>query len=170
MTRKLTPKEQVDIVTAFTVDLEPVVNLAEKHHRTRQGIYKLLQKHGIDPAEYGHIAVTCSACGQPVIKNRACVRNRRHIFCNTECYHAFIEGRQQGFYKGWEARRSIARIVVSRYFDLQPEHVVHHEDRNTANNHPRNLRVFANQGDHTRYHKWTQDGVEITPLWDGSKP
>jgi hypothetical protein len=57
----------------------------------------------------------------------------------------------------------IGSAVVSKYFDLQPGHVVHHEDRNDFNNHPSNLRVFANNGDHVRHHR----GFIVPILWDG---
>ncbi len=56
-------------------------------------------------------------------------------------------------------------MVVSKAFDLLPGQVVHHEDRNCNNNSLGNLKVFANQGDHIRYHRL---GAEYSrPAWEG---
>jgi len=167
---RLTPKQEVDIINAYKVDLEPIISIAQRYHVTRQAIYKALHRNGIDTSKEsnGHITVTCTCCGQPVTKYRAYLRNRKHVFCDTECYYAYIEGKQQGAYNESRQGQRIARTVIkSTGFNLLPEHIVHHEDRNNMNNNLENLRVFANQGDHIRYHRWSKDGVEIKPIWDG---
>ena len=168
MAVRLTPREQVDIIHAYTIGLEPMVEIAKRYNKTRQGIYKVIKRAGINPAEYGRLAVSCTACGEVTTRPRCQVRNRRHLFCSQECYYGYLEGKQQGEYNGNRHGQRIARAVVSQYFELKPGHIVHHEDRNTRNNEPRNLRVFANQGDHIRYHRWGADGIEIKPVWDGS--
>ena len=168
MTRRLTPKEKVDIVRAYTEQLEPMINLADRYGRTRQAIWKVIKRAGIDPSDYETFTVSCSACGTPMQRYRCEVRNSKHLFCSSSCYYAYIEGRQTGEYGDNRHGQRIARAVVSQYYDLQPDHIVHHEDRNCLNNHPRNLKVFANQGDHIRYHRWAQDGHEVKILWDGS--
>ncbi len=56
-----------------------------------------------------------------------------------------------------------ARRKVSEVFDLQPEHRVHHLDKDQTNNLLSNLVVFANQGDHIRYHR----DFKVTPIWEG---
>lgn len=166
MARHLSEREEVDIVRRFTVGLEPAISLADQYQRTRQAIYKTLRKHGVEPAAYGRLTVTCTACGEPFELPRGRVRNRKRIFCSRECYWAYIEGMQQGEYVGWRHGSRIARIVVSNHFDLKPGHIVHHEDRNNRNNSPENLRVFASQGDHIRYHRLGADYA--TPIWNGA--
>lgn len=168
---KLTPKNVVDIINAYTIDLEPMISIANRYGITRQGVHKALKRAGIDTtkATNGTITVTCTLCGQPVTKSRAYIRSRRHVFCDQECYYAYIESVQPGGnYAQYRHGQRLARAFVSRFFDLQPEHVVHHEDRDNRNNDKANLRVFANQGDHIRYHRWSKDGIEIKPIWDGS--
>ena len=61
--------------------------------------------------------------------------------------------------------RRIARSIVSEYFDMEDNHIVHHEDRNATNNDMDNLKVFQCQGDHLRYHR----GFRVPILWDGSE-
>jgi len=78
-------------------------------------------------------------------KNRSHIRKRKHIFCNMECYYAYIEGLQQGEYNQSRQGQRVARAVISQYFTLKPGNIVHHEDRNNKNNYPSNLKVFANQ-------------------------
>jgi len=169
MTRRLTPIEEVDIIKAFTVHLVSMEDLALKYDRTRQGIWKLLKRNGINPADYAMIKVSCTACGCEVVKHRYRLRIQRYVFCDQECYYAFIEGRQQGSYFGNRWGMKVARAIVSSHFELLPGYVVHHEDRNNSNNGVDNLRVFANNGDHVRYHRWSKDGVEVKPIWDGSR-
>ena len=168
MTTTLTARQTVDIINAFTVDLESAQSIADRHDRTRQGIWKLLKRNGIDPTEYGRITVSCTACGEQIIKPRSQVRHRKHLFCNQECYYGYIEAMQGGSYSQNRQGQRVARSVISQYFDIQPGQVAHHEDRNTMNNLPNNLKVFANQGDHIRYHRWGKDGAEVVPVWDGS--
>jgi len=170
MTMKLTPRIIVDIITAYKVDLVPITHLAKQHHVTRQAVYKALKSHGIDTTKQanGKLTVSCTCCGKPIAKSRSIIRNRKHIFCDKECYYAYIEGLQQGEYNQSRQGQRVARAIVSRCFELKPGHIIHHEDRNNKNNHPSNLKVFANQGDHIRYHRWDKDGIEIQPLWDGS--
>jgi len=44
--------------------------------------------------------------------------------------------------------RLVMEKKIGRY--LKPEEVVHHIDRNTFNNHPSNLQLFANQSEHSK--------------------
>lgn len=168
MTTRLNEKQVVDIINAFTVNLEPVLSIADRYNRTRQGVYKLLWSHGINPQEYGKLLVSCTACGQEVMKHRRLIRHRKHLFCNQECYYAYVEAMQEGSYNQNRQGQRVGRAIVSNYYDILPDQIVHHEDRNTLNNHPKNLKVFANQGDHIRHHRWSADGVEVKPVWDGS--
>lgn len=167
---KLTENVIVDIVQAYTVDLLPIIKIAEKYGVTRQGVYKALKRNGVSTsnAANGKIPVRCACCGDTRLFPRSRVRRSRYLFCGIECYYAYIEGCQGGKYMNSRQAQRIARGVVSQFFDLQDGHIVHHKDRNTRNNHPSNLMVFATQGDHIRYHRWSRDGVEVEPLWDGS--
>ncbi|KKM26536.1 hypothetical protein LCGC14_1583730 [marine sediment metagenome] len=168
MTIDLNEKQTVDVINAYTVDLESAQSIADRYRRTRQGIYKLLRRNGIKPQDYGRITVSCTACGTDTVKPRNRIRHSKHLFCDQECYTAYVEAMQGGSYNQNRQGQRVGRAVVSAYFDIQPGQIVHHEDRNTLNNHPQNLRVFQNQGDHIRHHRWARDGIEVKPVWDGS--
>lgn len=165
MAKHLSKKQEVNIINAYTVGLIPVVKLAEQYGLTRQGIYKVLWRNGIDTKTAGILQVSCVACGQVFSKHRSYVRKNKNTFCSMQCYYAYLEASQQGSYKQNRQGQRIARRVVSLYHELLEKEVVHHEDRNTLNNYPTNLRVFRTNGDHIRYHRLGSDYVE--PVWSG---
>lgn len=51
--------------------------------------------------------------------------------------------------------RLVAEMMLGRYLD--PAKVVHHLDHDKTNNSPFNLAVFANNGDHIRFHLGNDD-------------
>ena len=167
MTMKITPKQEVDIINAFTIDLVPMIELAKRYDMTRQGVWKALKRNGVSPSDYGRITITCPACDKEFSRHRCQVRDRLRLFCSRECYFAHIEASQGGNYEYNRHGQRIARAKVAEYFDLKEQHIVHHEDRNTLNNIPDNLRVFRNQGDHIRYHRLKGTGLEPEPIWSG---
>ena len=166
MSKHLSKSAKVDIVNAYTTKLTPAIDLAQKHGITRQGIYKILKANGVDTSKRGPMAVSCTACGKQIERNRARIRHQKNHFCDMECYYSYLEASQGGEYVYSRQGQRVARSVVSKYFDLLDNHVVHHKDRNTLNNLPKNLMVFACQGDHIRYHRLGPDYVK--PIWDGS--
>jgi hypothetical protein len=151
---RLTDKEKVDIVTAYTVQLVPMIKLAEQYGVTRQGIHKVLKRTGIDTSKKAaHILVSCTTCGKEFKKVRCIIRKSKHVFCCNECYFVWLKhGNGQPLQINRHKTR-IARAVVSRYYALRPKEVVHHKDRNQYNNLINNLMVFVNQGDHVRHHR-----------------
>ena len=169
MTSRLTQNEQVDIVNAYVNELTPVVILAKTYNRSRHGIYKALKRAGIDTSKR-KFKVSCTTCGKGISRPKCQIRNKKHLFCCIECYYAFISAKRTGIYQQSRQGQRIARQKVKECFDLKPEHIVHHEDNNNLNNSLYNLRVFANQGDHIRYHRWSKnDDIVIKPIWNGSK-
>jgi hypothetical protein len=160
---RLTQQEVVYIINAFTNELETVISLAEHFGITRQGIYRVLRKAGIDVAHAGKMTVSCTVCGEETTKARCQVRKSKHLFCSSKCYFAWLQhGNGNPFVQHRNSGR-IARHIVSKSFALRPENIVHHEDRNQFNNHLSNLKVFKNNGDHVRYHR----GFIVPILWDG---
>lgn len=168
MRYRLTPKDLVNVIEAYTVSLEPMTAIAARYNVTRQCIHRALKRSNIDTSGR-KIAVSCSACGKVIKRHKSEIRNKRHLFCSIDCYYAFLGAHQTRTYQQSLEGQQRARDVVSGYFDLQPLHVVHHENGNNWHNEPDNLKVFATQGDHIRYHLWAaSDSVDILPLWDGS--
>jgi len=169
MATHLTQKQIVDIITAYTVQLESAQAIATRYNRTRQSVYKLLKSHNIDPNDYAQLTVSCTACGAQIQRPRCHVRDRKHLFCGSGCHTAYQEAMNNGSYDQNRRGQRVARSVVSRYHQLQPGEIIHHIDGNTLNNHPTNLAVYANQGDHIRIHNWGPKGVEVPTVWTGSE-
>ena len=169
MGHKLTESQKVDIINAFTVELEPMISIAERYGKTRQAIWKMLKKEGVNVSKAvgnTRLLVSCTVCNKQFIRTRHRIRKQVNHFCGDECYFAFLEaGNGQGPYINNRQGQRIARSKVATVFDLKDEHVVHHEDRNTLNNMWNNLRVFACQGDHIRYHRLDLDYAQ--PIWSG---
>lgn len=159
---KLSRRDKVDIIQAYEL-LETVQSLADKYNVTRQAIYKTLKVAGIDTSKR-LLDVSCTTCGRLIKRNKGRVRRQKNHFCDQECYYAFLDaGNGLGPYIKDRHGQRIARRIVSQYFELHKDNVVHHEDKNCLNNLPYNLKVFASQGDHIRYHR----GFDIDPIWDG---
>lgn len=104
--------------------------------------------------------VSCPVCHTPIVRPPSQLAKSRRLFCSQKCYHSLRQGR----YIPWRAGQRKARLLVAKYFELQPQHIVHHEDSDNRNNSLFNLRVFANQADHMAYHH----GISgVKPIWDG---
>ena len=169
MTARLTQNEQVNIVDAYVNHLIPVITLAKRYNKSRHGIYKVLKRAGVDTSKR-KFDVSCTTCAKGISRPKCQIRNKKHLFCCLECYYAFIKAKQTGIYQQSRQGQKIARQKVEEYFDLKIEHIVHHEDNNNFNNSLYNLKVFANQGDHIRYHRWVKNSdIVIKPLWDGAE-
>ena len=156
-----------DVVKRYAIDMEPMISIAKHYGVTRQAVFYALKRAGIDTSKEiaGSMYVTCTHCGYPTKRTRSRFRNTVHPFCSKDCYHAWLDrGAKVGNrYEEYRVGRTEARALVSRYIDLLPGYIVHHEDRNQHNNAIANLKVFASSGDHTRYHR----GFRVPIIWDG---
>ena len=153
--------EHEKIKALYQDELVPMAEIAKMFGVTRQGIYKVLKKVGVDTSKKGGIEIPCTTCGEIVVKPRCQVRVRNNLFCSSKCYYEFVN--RDGEYSYSRQGQRLGRKVVSRYHLLSPEEIVHHEDKNCKNNTLGNLRVFASQSDHIRYHR----GFDIKPVWSG---
>lgn len=152
-----------EIIKAYAEDLTPIIEIASWLHVTRQSIYRMLRKNGVDTSKSRRIKVKCHWCEKPFLKRPCQMRRRNYHYCSFDCYLDYLRELGQPYVQSRSGQRR-ARSVVSVYFDLQPEHIVHHEDKDTLNNMPPNLRAFKDQNDHMRYHRGV---IPILPLWDG---
>ena len=152
---KITEDAHRDIIEAYTVDLWPLQEIADVLHVSRTSVQRFLKKQGIDTSKH-QITVSCATCGANLQRTRKRVRKQRNHFCGLDCYHSFLDAGRNPSRTSRMGQR-LAREVVSKLFDLQPEHIVHHKDRNQFNNNPSNLMVFKNQGDHIKHHHSERD-------------
>lgn len=153
-----------EIKGAYVDDLTPIIEIASWFHVTRQAIYKVLKKHGVDTSKR-QFPVKCYACGNEFLLPRCRIRISKHHFCSDDCYYAWLKAGNCGDeYKPNRHGQRLARSKVSEYFNLEPGMVVHHENRDNLDNRLENLKVFRNQGDHVRYHR---DCGNVEPLWEG---
>lgn len=174
---RLTPQDRLDIIKAYEVDLEPMMSIATKYGKSRVAIWKMLKRAGIDTSKH-KIAVSCTTCGATIYRVKSLLRNRNNCFCDMNCYQSFLEAGTSHLTPTEQRRGNRrAKAIVKQYFDLQPEHIVHHEDQFPLNNQLWNLRVFANQGDHIRYHhrmrdlEYNKDSsiMIVEPIWNGAE-
>lgn len=163
--RHLTDQEKVDVMNQYQNELVPMIDLAVQYGISRQGIYKILKKAGVETSKAlaGNITVSCSACGNQTVKKRKYFKKHKHHFCDKECYFSWLKHGNGNPYIQWRHGNRIARAIVGEHIALRPTDVVHHEDRSNYNNSLDNLRVFACNGDHISYHR----GGLVPILWDG---
>jgi hypothetical protein len=163
---KITNQDKVNIINEYKNNLVPMIQLAKVYGVTRQAIYKILKASSICTLKK-RIAVSCTTCGKEDYRPKCQIRNRKHLFCSWDCWQAYLDAGRRGSGPYIESRQGqrIGREVVSIHYPLLDSHLVHHKDRNTLNNDPHNLMVFANQGDHIRHHR----GFDVSILWDGAK-
>lgn len=67
-------------------------------------------------------------------------------------------GRTYAKKNGKPEHRRVAEEMLGR--PLKKGEVVHHEDENKRNNDPSNLKVFASQAEHAKYHKYKKLNVK----------
>ena len=154
---------QEQIIKAYVDEFFSVREIASWIHVSRQAVYKFLKKRGIKTTKR-RFRVKCSWCEKDVWRPRSQIHGKKNIFCDMDCYYAWIKS--FGPYNRCRHTARIARTVVSQWFDLEDGMVVHHEDKDQRNNLRWNLKVFKDNKDHLRYHRWGYKDVE--PVWDGS--
>jgi hypothetical protein len=153
------------------VNTETMVDMYRIQHLTVRAIGRLvgmsgtavwnrLKDAGISADEGERLAIPCFQCGREFETTRARWRNTRKHHCSEACYMLTIANPS---YNPNRQGQRMARKVISKLFDLKPQHVVHHEDSDTTNNSPSNLAVFATQADHMSYER----GGDAKPIWRG---
>jgi hypothetical protein len=137
------------------------------------GEYKRRNKKGPTPNVFFH----CLQCGKEVATYRSPSARSSFTtkFCSLECLGKYQSGKGNPAWSGGKHKqngyivvfmpdhpyadckgyvyehRLVAEQKIGRY--LKPNEVVHHINGDTAYNHPDNLMVFKNQGEHSKYHK-----------------
>lgn len=165
MTKHIDNEIKADIIKGFTERMEPVIGLAEMWGLTRQAVYKILKQAGVDTTK-GKIKISCSACGEEVLRPRSKIRDRKRIFCNQTCYSAYRSAAREVSTKRANWHRVSRRKIQVKFPGLKKAHVVHFIDGKVYNCMETNLMLFKNLGDHARWHRYGEEsGVEV--LWRG---
>ncbi len=155
-----------DVVALATIQHLSPAQIAPIAGVTRQMIWKILRKQGMNtgkgPGGATRVNYECDFCGKPSETYRARWRNSIKHYCSEPCYFAAIENPG---YHPWRQGQRLARAIVSQYFPLQDEHVVHHKDGDSRNNDRSNLAVYQSQSDHMNHHR----NGKAQPIWDGCK-
>lgn len=165
--RKITVKQELEIVRAYEIDLARCSELAEKYGITRAGIHRLLKRNGVDATKGGvncRHDVTCKHCGGTFNVNRARLRSAKNLYCSKKCWLAHLDNIKIGKLSRaglYQARKALLNAGV--WAHLAPKVVVHHVDGNDNNNAISNLEIYATQGDHLRMHR----GFDVSPIWRG---
>ena len=152
------------IKVSYENDLTPMIEIAKWFNVSRQAIHKVLKNHGVDTSKR-KFPVKCHWCEKEFERTKGRIRSQKYHFCSVSCYYCYLD--KIGInYKPSRYGQRMGRTKVSEHFKLEPGMVVHHEDGNNMNNEIDNLKVFANNGDHVRYHRWVN---KAEPIWSGSE-
>jgi len=127
-----------------------------------RSILRYVERHGRTPWDTRK-DVVCENCGKEFKKVRSVFRNSRLHFCCMPCYHAHLKN--PDYIRSVYGSRLARGVVRDCGFMIQPLETIHHVDGNCNNNEPSNLMVFANHGDHMRWHRGDRDLVQ--PVWSG---
>lgn len=158
---------ELEIVKAFEVDLVRIVDLAKMYGISRQGMYKLLKRNGVDTTKSGENAwheVSCRTCGAIIKRRRATLRNQENHYCNNKCYYRHLGSISIGVVTS-RAGMYMARSIVSLFYEYKGGEVVHHIDGDETNNKLSNLAIFKCNGDHLLFHR----GYNTLPIWTGKQ-
>jgi len=100
-------------------------------------------------------------------KNFELIQSRAHrACCSPRCGYIFVSGEKHPRWKGGKPQKDaprikvngkkvyVHRIIMAEHIgrDLLPSEVVHHINGDNQDNRVENLRLYANTGEHTRYH------------------
>ena len=158
------------------VDTQRVVVLFTQQHLTLKEIGRIvglsdngvrgrLLAAGVHREDGTWVDRECAWCGDKFKQMRCIARKTLRAYCCADHYYA---SRHNPGYVRSQYRMRLARAVVAQHFKLLPEYVVHHEDGDNHHNDLDNLRVFASQEDHLKYHHAKRTGEYAPlPLWSG---
>ena len=137
---KLNKRDKANI-TGMYHDKVPVSKIAKKYKVARSSIYDYLNKHNITTTREPH-KVKCNCCQKTIQRPPSSIKRNLNNFCDEFCHQAFFEAGASHLTKNKTGTR-LARNKVSTIFNLQPEHVVAHKDKDKYNNQIWNLIVFS---------------------------
>lgn len=133
---------------------------------TGRSIIRFLNRSGIATHDSRRV-VNCEHCGKEFKKVRGVWRKSKHHFCSHECYWEHLKN--PDYYRSVYHMRQSRDVVRSCGYHFGVDEVVHHIDGDNRNIDPDNLMVFANNGDHTRWHRMGEERSGVIPVWPPDK-
>ncbi len=153
-----------EVIELWGTKLYSLQMVGDKFGVTRQAVKRYLNKHGIKTDKsQGRDVVVCVSCGTESVRTRSRRRNVKKAYCSHPCYRQALYN--PDYIQSRTGQRHARATVRRMGFPLNDGHIVHHEDANTTNNDPNNLKVFKNQGDHIRWHRLGRENSGVKPLW-----
>lgn len=159
---QLTQNEKEWVKEQYTKHLARMEDIAITLKVTRQCIWKMLNKAGIDTRKTVRILRECNTCGKLIERRRGMARKTKYSYCSNICYVTYLETLGEDYKaSGYHCR--IGRKIISGYHEWLPGQVIHHINKDDTDNRLLNLEIYANQSDHLKKHR----GHDIEPIWKG---
>lgn len=111
--------------------------------------------------DYTNISAHCSAMNKELNPSRMTVEVRAKL---RESKIKSGNGKSYAKLYGRHEHRVVAEQLLGR--KLRPGEVVHHIDGNKRNNVPQNIRVFASQSEHAKFHMELNLFIEAIKMMD----
>ena len=88
----LTWDDKDEIVRLYEKEHLSLSQIAGKYGKSRQGIYKVLRREGVDTSKATgcRVRVVCGYCEKPLDILRSKNRRGRYHFCDSDCYTGFL--------------------------------------------------------------------------------
>ena len=155
-----------DSVRMYEEDFFSLEMIGDLYGVSRQAVKKYLNNRGVDTSKRKFVLV-CSECGIEFERHRAYIRNTYNPVCSVGCYHKRIHNPDYNQNRQGQriARKTADEMLIQEGKRLGEKNVVHHENGDTSDNRPENLKVFENQSDHMKYHRG--DKTKVDPVWSG---
>jgi hypothetical protein len=145
------------------IKLDRIGDIAEKHGISRQAVWKILRRLGVDTSSRQGTERQCPVCDSTIPVSRG-DRKHHNSYCSSICYRTYLSTLGETYKPSAYHSRLSRKAVIEAWPEYQPGvHIVHHIDKDCHNTSLSNLMVFANQADHLRYHR----GIAVEPLWRG---
>lgn len=160
---KFTTSQIQDMIDDYSKYHLPLNSIAKSYSITKMAVWKILRKNGVNTSKVSTMVSTkCHWCQKP-IQVKKCIYNMYlHHFCCNHHYFQWLNRNVSPFIRHRHSIK-IAKKVVSKYFQLSSDHVIHFLDGDQANNSPQNLSVFNSRKEYIKFRR----GFGIEPLWNG---
>lgn len=130
----------IELIHLYTKEHLTLRQIAKKVGISAPAINQRLKKAGITAKDGTYINKKCRFCANPLKVARSRARRSQNSFCNPQCKGAYNSDPNS---YGWKYGSRLSRVIVSRYFKLEPGMVIRYKDGNEINNDISNLQVVS---------------------------